>query len=146
MKFALLIAFIFQLASPHSHAEEPAKQLSLGDLGFSKDVLEPNKKDATLLNVRASKLKTHQILGIATWALMGATMLSGPDEGKTSKAHKILGLATAGTYFSTAYFSLSAPDPLMDEGKGRNVKLHKTLGTLTFGVFTLAAATRVFDF
>lgn len=82
--------------------------------------------DADLIAAKALKrrslLRTHQILGTITWALMAATAVvgqlnyndtygSGRGSGRWLMPHRILSYTTAAAFASTATFALIAPQP-----------------------------------
>jgi len=128
-----LIAFIFFLPS-FSRAE-----ISLGDLGISETAvtLTPQqKKDQEILEERHSMLKTHEVLGLTTLGLMTATMLTG-GSALDKDTHMYLGMTTGLLYFTTAYYSLSAPKPSGIKDRG-NIVWHKRLAWIHFPAMVLA--------
>lgn len=114
------------------------KKLELSDLGFSKQETVADPKLQQELEVRSSKLQTHQKLGLLTQALMTAAFLTGSTakEGR-NETHQYLGMATGAAYFTTAYYSLTAPKPSTVKDKGWNVRLHKALAWIHFPLMIL---------
>lgn len=106
--------------------------LSLDELGFKKEEIKVDSKTVKIMEERKQKLQIHQKLGLATMAAMTATLLlaetAESEDGKydTNNIHKYAGIATGVMYWTTAYYSLSAPKPegLKDSG---STKIHKTL-------------------
>jgi hypothetical protein len=62
-------------------------EMTLGDLGFKTEDLKVDPQVMQTLEVRHSKLQTHQKLGLATMGLMTATFLMG-EEAKNNNIHK----------------------------------------------------------
>ncbi|MGZ3693398.1 MAG: hypothetical protein ACXWQO_04350 [Bdellovibrionota bacterium] len=123
----LILVFCFAF----NNAIAADEQIQLKDLGFSSEATKPDEARQALLDTRTHKLKTHEVLGPITWALMTATVLTA-NEGRVTTAHKVLGLTTAASYFTAAYFSLTAPeDPQAGEEK-TNLKIHKALAWVHF--------------
>lgn len=114
--FFLIVCFF----SLESYAE-----ISMKDLEFKDSETKVDSKSMGLIEARQGKLQTHQKLGMATMALMLATMLTS-DEAKSSDVHKYLGMATGAMYWTTAYYSLSAPDVEGTKDSGSS-KIHKSL-------------------
>jgi hypothetical protein len=100
-------------------------EMTLGDLGFKTEDLKVDPQVMQTLEVRHSKLQTHQKLGLATMGLMTATFLMG-EEAKNNNIHKYLGIASGLMYWTTAYFSLSAPEVEGQKETGSS-SIHKTL-------------------
>ncbi len=125
---AATLMFVF---SSMSYAE-----LSLNDLGFKNDELKVSPEITKTLEVRKDKLAIHQKLGLTTMGLMTATMLMG-GTARTKDTHKYLGIATGLMYYTTAYFSLTAPevDGMKDSG---STKIHKTLAWIHFPLMLAA--------
>lgn len=125
-KFLVLI-FLMTVVSNMAFAE-----LSLDELGFKKEEIKVDTKTVKIMEERKQKLQIHQKLGLATMAAMTATMLlaetAESEDGKydTNNIHKYAGIATGLMYWTTAYYSLSAPEPegLKETG---STKIHKTL-------------------
>ncbi len=107
-------------------------QLSLKDLGMSETVSaeKQNPKLQLEMKERKHKLKTHEVLGLSTLGLMTATLLTG-NSALDSDTHLYLGISTAAMYFTTAYYSLTAPKPngVIDRGR---IKWHKALAWVHF--------------
>lgn len=120
MKF-LITLLVFTMTS-YVHAE-----ISLSDLGMSNEVsvAEANPKFEAEMKDRTEKLRKHQVLGLTTWGMMSATMLTG-GSALDSNLHMYLGMATGALYFTTAYYSLTAPKPTNIKDKAR-MKWHKAL-------------------
>ena len=102
-------------------------------------------------HTRRWMLKTHQTLGIATWALMAATVTvgqlnynqlygggSGPP--KWQNAHEILVLSTSVAFAATAAFAIFAPTPYKKPLRFDTGLVHRiavigaTLGMVTEGL------------
>jgi hypothetical protein len=101
--------------------------LKIEDLGFEKSETTADPAEAEVLRKRSGQLKTHQIMGLVTLGLMTATLFTGPENAPADDTHKILGLATAASYATTAYLSLSAPEPKVEAHKGLGMKIHRAL-------------------
>jgi cytochrome b561 len=110
-------------------------ELTLNELGFKKENIKVDSKTVKMMDARNKKLQFHQKMGLATMAAMTATLLlagEAENEGGTAQsynsnnAHKYAGIATGLMYWTTAYYSLSAPKPddMKDTG---STKIHKTL-------------------
>ena len=95
------------------------------DLKFETSDIKIDPKITEVMEIRQQKLQLHQKLGLVTAAAMTATMLLG-ESAKDNDAHKYAGITTGLLYWTTAYFSLSAPKPegIKDSGSS---KIHKTL-------------------
>ncbi len=111
----------------------PATQApSLGDLGFPAEATKPNPEEQALLDKRSHMLKVHQRLGLITAVPLVATVVTGGMAGGKSTSsttrdlHAALGAATAGLYFTTAYYAIFAPKPKGTETRG-SIRLHKAL-------------------
>lgn len=100
-------------------------EISLSDLSFNQEQLKVDPKITQMMEERHSKLQIHQKLGLATMAAMTATLLVA-DSAKDNDVHKIAGITTGLLYWTTAYFSLSAPKPegITDTG---STKIHRAL-------------------
>jgi hypothetical protein len=123
----LFLCFIVTNLISTAHA-----QLTLEDLGMS-DTASVEKQDPKLqleMKERKSKLKTHEVLGLTTLGLMTATMFTG-GSALDSNVHMYLGMTTAALYFTTAYYSLTAPKPVGVIDRGR-IKWHKALAWVHF--------------
>lgn len=117
---------------PQSHsslllADANPSDLKVEDLGFDKETLKSKPEEAEALRVRTQKLQWHQIMGLATLGLMAATVATAPDDSAASNTHRNLGLATAVSYGTTAYLSLSAPDLPAGERSGWGMKIHRAM-------------------
>lgn len=106
-------------------------ELNLSDLGMNAKSETPEfQLSETEMKERHSKLKTHEVLGLTTLGFMTATLLTG-GEAMSNNNHMYLGFTTAALYFTTAYFSLTAPKPEGMKDKGK-VKWHKALAWIHF--------------
>lgn len=133
MRLLTLLAFI--LFSSNIFAE-----ISLSELGMESAPISEAEKTEQMelkreLKIRHEKLKTHEILGLTTWGLMTATMLTG-GSALDSDMHMYLGMATGVSYLTTAYFSLTAPKPSSIKDKPR-MKWHKNLAWVHFPLMLL---------
>lgn len=105
---------------------------TLGDLGFTPDQIKGSAQDQARLDKRSHMLKIHQRLGLITVApFVAAFVTSGGAAGRNSSAsgrdlHAALGSATAGLYFTSAYFAMFAPKVPGTTSRGP-IRLHKTL-------------------
>jgi Carboxypeptidase regulatory-like domain len=105
---------------------------NLSELGFPSSEMKPNPQEQARLDKRSHMLKIHQRLGLITARPLVATVITGTFAGgrKTTSTdrdvHAALGSATAGLYFSTAYFSIFAPKVPGTQTHGM-IRLHKTL-------------------
>jgi len=129
--FILLISF--------SILKNVQAEIALKDLGLTQSeiVLNPKQiKEQKTLESRHSMLKTHEVLGLTTLGLMTATMLTGGGA-LDSNTHMYLGMATGALYFTTAYFSLTAPKPKGIKERG-NIVWHKRLAWIHFPAMILA--------
>lgn len=97
------------------------------------------------LRLRRKMLKTHQVAGYATSALMLGTAIAGQkayDGEWSGNIHKSIELVMATSYAVTGALSLLSPPPLLVEGKKlSNIKVHRILayvhgtGMITNGLF-----------
>lgn len=126
MKSILLFLFMMTMIS-FANAE-----ISLTDLGMSNEVSVPETtpKFEAEMKERTEKLRKHQVLGLTTWGIMSATMLTG-GSALDSNLHMYLGMATGALYLTTAYYSLTAPKPTNIKDKSR-MKWHKALAWVHF--------------
>lgn len=127
MKVIFFMFFILANIIPSAHA-----QLSLKDLGMTEEI-SIEKQDPKLqfeMKERKHKLKTHEVLGLTTLGFMTATMFTG-NSALDSNTHMYLGMTTAALYFTTAYYSLTAPKPSGVIDRGR-IKWHKALAWIHF--------------
>ena len=105
---------------------------SLSDLGFNTAETQSNPQEQARLDRRTHMLKTHQKMGLITAGPLAATIITGFAAGgkKTSSGtrdfHAALGSATAGLYFTTAYFAIRAPKIEGTHTRGP-IRVHKTL-------------------
>lgn len=114
-------------------------EISLGDLGLNKNEVEltPKQvKEQKTLETRHRMLKTHEVLGLTTIGVMTATMLTG-GSALDSNAHMYLGMASGLLYYTTAYYSLTAPKPAGIKDRG-NIVWHKRLAWIHFPAMVLA--------
>ncbi|HEX8880651.1 MAG TPA: hypothetical protein VF749_11505, partial [Candidatus Acidoferrum sp.] len=113
-------------ASPSNNAP------SLQDLGFSPAEIKGNPKEQALLEKRTQMLKIHQRLGLITTLPMIASVATSINAGgrNTSNTdrtvHMVLGSATAGLYFTTAYFAIRAPRVSGTRSRGP-IRFHKAM-------------------
>ena len=114
--------------APSSTQTEP----SLSDLGFPTAQTQGSAQEQALLDKRTHMLKMHQRLGLITTGPLVATVIAGSFAGgkstssSTRDLHAALGSATAGLYFTSAYFAIFAPKPHGTETRGP-IKVHKAL-------------------
>jgi hypothetical protein len=91
---------------------------------------------------RRTLLSVHQAAGLATWGLMGATVVVGQlnyndlygDGGGTLKyrnPHRALAAATAASYAFTGILALSAPSPYAKRARLDTATVHKASMALT---------------
>lgn len=105
---------------------------SLQDLGFSPAEIKGNPKEQAVLEKRTHMLKIHQRLGLITTLPMITSVATSIDAGgrNTSNTdrtvHMILGSATAGLYFTTAYFAIRAPRVSGTRSRGP-IRFHKAM-------------------
>ncbi len=114
-------------------------EVSLQDLGLGDDAVKETPQKIEFQNTmkeRQRKLKRHEVLGLATLGLMAATVMTG-DQGAEGNTHMYLGMATGAMYFTTAYYSLTAPKPMGVIDRG-NIKWHKALAWVHFPAMVLA--------
>ena len=113
-------------ASPSNNAP------SLQDLGFSPAEIKGNSQEQALLEKRTHMLKIHQRLGLITTLPMIASVATSINAGgrNTSNTdrtvHMVLGSATAGLYFTTAYFAIRAPRVSGTRSRGP-IRFHKAM-------------------
>jgi hypothetical protein len=120
-------------ANPQNLPNAPSSSKpSLSDLGFPPEQTQGNPKEQALLDKRTHMLKIHQKLGFITLFPLGATVISGFGAGgrstsnSTRDLHAALGGATAGLYFSAAYFAIRAPRVPGTQTRGQ-IRVHKAL-------------------
>jgi hypothetical protein len=131
------------LAAPQTQPQTPAENQpnapssnqappSLQDLGISPEQAQGNAQQQALLDKRTRMLKIHQRLGLITAVPLIATVATSVGAGGKSTSstdrnlHMVLGSATAGLYFSTAYFALRAPKVPGTQTRGP-IRVHKAL-------------------
>lgn len=105
---------------------------SLSDLGFPTSETQANPAEQARLDRRTHMLKIHQKMGLITAAPLTATIILGFGAGghqtssTTRDFHAALGTATAGLYFTTAYFAIFAPKIPGTPTRGP-IRVHKAL-------------------
>jgi len=124
---------------PNAPAAAP-QEPSLGDLGITQQQMQANPALQARLDKRTRMLKIHQRLGLITALPMLADLITGPmakvkgRDGQTIQMptqgnvdlHAALGSATAGLYFSTAYFAIFAPGIHGTHKRGA-IRMHEAL-------------------
>ncbi len=110
-------------------------KLELSDLGINQDLVESQNVAANQINLkqRHEMLKTHELLGLITLGTMTAALFSGGN----NNAHMYLGITSGLLYYTTAYYSLSAPKPQGIKERG-NIVWHKRLAWIHFPAMVLA--------
>ena len=114
--------------APSSNQAPP----SLQDLGISPEQAQGSTQQQALLDKRSHMLKIHQRLGLITAVPLVATVATSVGAGGKSTSstdrnvHMVLGSATAGLYFSTAYFAILAPRVPGTQTRGP-IRVHKAL-------------------
>lgn len=125
--------------APASPSAAPASP-SLGDLGFTPQEATANPQLQALLEKRTEMLKIHQRLGLITTIPMAASLITGPmakAKGKNGQPiteptnanldfHAALGGATAGLYYTSAYYAIFAPKVPGTQKHGA-IRLHEAL-------------------
>ena len=107
-------------------------QISLKDLGFTAPQIQGNAAQQARLDKRSHMLQMHQRLGLLAAIPMVASLISSGGakqrRGSTTgrDVHMALGLATAGLYYTSAYYAIRAPKIPGTPTRG-HIKLHKTL-------------------
>ena len=120
--------------APSSSTTSP----SLQDLGFTAEQTQANAQMQAMLDKRTHMLKVHQTLGLITAIPMVASVITGP-KAKGNKGqiiteptadnldfHIALGGLTTGLYWTTAYYSIFAPQVPEVKPKGA-IRLHRDL-------------------
>ena len=136
MKVLLLFSLAILIFNPISNARA---EISLDDLGLNKTELELSPaqiQEQKTLETRHSMLKTHEVLGLTTLGFMTASMLTG-GSAIGSDVHMYMGITSGLLYFTTAYYSLSAPKPAGIKDRG-NIVWHKRLAWIHFPAMVLA--------
>lgn len=135
---AIAIAFLPSFeseAGPQSQTKSPPSNPaapSLQDLGISPSQVQGNAQEQRRLNKRSHMLQIHQRLGLITIIPMVAALVSSGGAGgrhvnRTGlDVHAAIGAATAGLYFSTAYFAIFAPKVPGTKPRGP-IRLHRDL-------------------
>lgn len=113
--------------------------MSLSDIGVTSQESAPSAEDIKMqktMDSRRKMLKTHEVLGLVTLGIMTATVATG-GSGFSNDTHMYLGMASGLSYFTTAFFSLTAPKPdgITDRG---SIKWHKRLAWVHFPAMLLA--------
>ncbi|MBL0059466.1 MAG: hypothetical protein IPP35_10230 [Elusimicrobia bacterium] len=141
LRLLLALALLFPATGVRLFAAGEGDGLSLDDLGFKADQLKSDPAAQATLHKRSKMLKTHQILGLVTAVPMLASVMtaSGAAEGTDSKRdlHKNLGITTGVLYFTTASFSLLAPEGEAKKSAGAT-KIHKGLAWIHFPAMVIA--------
>jgi hypothetical protein len=118
-----IVKIILMMILVMNHQVLKADQLSLSDLGLSSEVKQDLQFENDLKE-RSSKLYIHQVTGLITAGLMVSTLVTA-EMVKDNNAHQILGMTTAAAYWTTFYYSQTAPKLAGNETKGWNIKIHK---------------------
>lgn len=128
----LLSIFFITLFSTHVLAQT---KLELSDLGIDTESPETKQVSEGQINLRErhEKLKTHELLGLVTLGTMSAALLTGGN----NNVHMYLGITSGLLYYTTAYYSLSAPKPAGIKERG-NIVWHKRLAWVHFPAMVLA--------
>ena len=108
--------------------------------GISKLSTKGRQKE---IKLRRFMLKSHQVIGYATFAgmiaqgVIGGKLYNGEND--LYKTHKNLGNAVTASYFTGAALSLFAPPPLVNKKvKGLNsIKAHKILANIHFSAMVI---------
>lgn len=107
-------------------------QISLEDLGFTAQQTQGSAAQQALLDKRSHMLQMHQRLGLLAAIPMVAALISSGGakqrRGSTTgrDVHMALGLATAGLYYTSAYYAIRAPKVAGTQARGP-IRLHRTL-------------------
>ena len=94
--------------------EQPAAYATKTDLGTDKSYYN----------------KWHTRFSYLTLALAAGAVGTHEDEKEATESHKVLGMATAISYFTASYFSWKMPEA-KDAPKTRSQKIHKILSYVT---------------
>ncbi len=100
---------------------------------FPLDAGRPVNDLRQVVRVRRRMLSLHQVLGLATVGVMGATVVAGQIaySGHGSGLHKTLIPITTGMYGATAALALLSPPKLLSRGGGWDtIKVHRWLAVL----------------
>ena len=141
---SILLALIFFVNAPlwasepnlslRSYAKASENpDLSVDDLGFSKEDTQADPQFQKDLETRSDMLRVHQTLGLITAVpmtaqmILGLTTSSNVSNGSTDTTlHTTLGLATVALYGTTALFEILAPKPKGLKPTG-NTEVHEAL-------------------
>ena len=125
----------------HLGGQSAYAKLTINDLGINQEEIKVDPLTIHAMEVREEKLQIHQKLGLATMVAMTTTIilsdLASKNEPKKdtpftannvkrNDAHQIAGMATGLLYWTTAYFLLSAPKPIVTIDSGAS-QLHRSL-------------------
>ena len=136
MNWLISMTCLFALFAKMNNARA---EINLNELGLTSQevTLTPQEvKTQKTLETRHSMLKTHEVLGLTTLGFMTATLLTG-NSAIDSNMHMYLGMATGALYYTTAYYSLTAPKPAGIKDRG-NIVWHKRLAWIHFPAMILA--------
>jgi hypothetical protein len=128
-----IVSLIALFLSIGAFADETLK---LNDLGFTTPPPQELQAEQNDLDKRAHKLQLHQKLGLLTLGLAAGAALTAKEGEAAPETHEILGMTTAAVYFTTAYFSLTAPDS-KSPNKVWNIKIHKAMAFIHFPCMVL---------
>lgn len=109
-----------------------AQEPSIGDLGFPTSATQGNAAEQARLDRRSHMLKMHQRLGLITTGPMIAMVITGAFAGGRQTStnardlHAAIGGVTGVLYFTTAYYSIFAPNIPGTPARGP-IRLHKAL-------------------
>ncbi len=113
-------------------------ELNLSDLGFKNEDVKIDPETAKVMEERHNKLQLHQKFGLATAAAMTATVLLADGAGHgDAKVHKIAGITTGLLYWTTAYFTWTAPRPDTIKDNG-STKIHRALSFIHVPLMAMA--------
>jgi hypothetical protein len=128
---SLIIALLLLTSSAHA-------ELSLSDLGFKQEDVKIDSETAKVMEIRHEKLQLHQKFGLATAAAMTATvLLADTVKNGDAKVHKIAGITTGLLYWTTAYFTWTAPRPDTIKDNG-STKIHRALSFVHVPLMAMA--------
>lgn len=108
-------------------ANDASSNLSVDDLGFSKETTAGDAEKQKLYGQRTSMLQTHQILALVTLGTMTGAYFTSREGRPARTLHQVFGYSSAALYAATAYFSLAAPEPEGFSEKGWGMKIHRAL-------------------
>ncbi|HVZ81244.1 MAG TPA: hypothetical protein VHE12_10695 [bacterium] len=129
----------------HLYAKAPeSSELSVDDLGFSKEETQADPQFQKDLETRSDMLRIHQTLGLITaipmtaQMILGLTTASDVERGSSDTTlHTTLGLATVALYGTTAMFEILAPKPKGLKPTG-NTEVHEALSWIHLPLMILA--------